>query len=499
MSHPPGHLRRKTLQGLFWQFLAVGGQQFVQLGSYMVIGRAIDPQDVGLFVILLTGIGLVESLTLFMGEQATVASPSGNQRRYLDTVFTVRVLRSIAISLVVCGLAPLMSWYYWKPEYEHHWLTGLFLAMSLTGFLDGFQSPGRGARLKNLDFQRVAFCDFVAAAVGAGITIALAIVERSVWALMIGHISTAALRTTMSYVAGPHRPRFRIDRESLRELLQYSKGAAGAPFLIFLTYAASATIIPKVLSDSMLAVFEFAGRLAKIPENIFLKVLGPVAVPAYAQLQSDWSRLANAWLNAVRAFVSLAAPMTIVMVWCGGALPAFVYGRPDYGSVSGLFALQCVYGGVSALTAVVGPLFWAIGQPHRDRRAQFVRCIVIYAAGIPATLTFGILGFAVASCLSIVVTLLLVVIQAQHVLSISTKRLLLAMRTGAVGAAAVGAILLIADLVAAPTGVGRVATGAAVGGPVFAVLALRLLRERKGHGGPATAPVPASEQRSEAT
>lgn len=490
MSHPPGHLRRKTLQGLFWQFLGVGGQQFVQLGSYMVIGRAIDPQDVGLFVILLTGIGLVESLTLFMGEQATIASPRGNDRRYLDTVFTVRVLRSAAISLVVCGLAPLMSWYYWKPEYEHHWLTGLFLAMSLTGFLDGFQSPGRGARLKNLDFQRVAFCDFLAAALGAGLTIALAVLEKSVWALMIGHISTAALRTTMSYVAGPHRPRFLLDRDSLRELLNYSKGAAGAPFLIFLTYAASATIIPKLLTETLLAVFEFAGRLAKIPENIFLKVLGPVAVPAYAQLRSDWSRLANAWLNAVRAFVSLAAPMTIVMVWCGGALPAFVYGRADYGSVSGLFALQCVYGGISALTAVVGPLFWAIGQPHRDRRAQFVRCIVIYAAGIPATLWFGILGFAVASCLSIVVTLLLVVVQAQRVLSISTARLFGAMRNGVVGAAAVGAALLVVDMTAAPTGAWRVAAGAAVGGPVFALLALRLLRERKSA---AAAPTPAVE------
>ncbi len=481
MTHAPGELRRKTLRGLFWQFLAVGGQQVVQLVSIGVIARAIDPNDVGLFVILLTGIGLIESLTLFMGEQATISSPRGGERDYLDTVFTVRVLRSIAISLLLCALAPVLAWYYAKPDYEgRHWLPGLFLMMSLTGFIDGFQSPGRAARLKQLDFRRVAFCDFLASALGAAITITLAIVQKSVWALMVGHISTAVMRTVMSYIAGPHRPRFLLDRTALQDLLHYSKGAAGAPFLLFLTYASSAAIIPVLLSDVMLAVFEFAGRLAKIPENIFLKVLGPVAVPAYAQLRSDMPRLANAWLNAVQAFAQVAAPMTVVMVWCGGALPAFLFGRPEYGSVSGLFGLQCVYGGISALTAVVGPMFWAIGQPHRDRRAQFVRCVVIYAVGIPATMHYGIMGFAVASCVSIGVTLLLVVVQAQRVLSISTWRLLGAMKNGTVAAAAIGAALLLIDVMASPEGVWRIVAGGAIGGPVLGLLALRLLRQRRG-------------------
>src|SRR5690606_24672780 len=104
-----------------------------------------------------------------------------------------------------------------------------------------------------------------------------------------------------------------------------------------------------------------------------LRVLGPVAVPAYAQLRSDKARLARAWLQAVRAFLLIGTPMTLTLAWCGNALPALVFG-PVYGSIGGLFAWQALHGGIAGLMSVVGPLFWAVGKPQLDRTAQFFRC-----------------------------------------------------------------------------------------------------------------------------
>lgn len=488
MTPAPADLRRKTVHGLAWQFMGVGGQKILQLAAMSVIARNLDQVDVGLFVILLTGIGMLESLTLFMGEQSTISSPRGFERRYLDTVFTVRVLRSIAISLLLCALAPAMAWYFATPERtERYWLTGLFLAMAATGFLDSLQSPGRAASLKSMRFRRVVACDFAAFALSTALTIVLAIELKNVWALLIGHVATTTLRSAFSYVAGPHLPRFLLDRESLRDLFEYSKGAAGAPFLLFVVLAAPAMILGKLV-ERALAVFEYAARLAKVPEEIFLRVLGSVAIPAYAQLRFDHPRLAAAWLNAVRAFLMVGAPMTVSMAWCGGALPEFVFGK-DYGEVTHLFLLQCVYGGLAGLTAVIGPLFWAIGQPHRDRRAQFARCVVVYAAGVPCTMLWGVIGFAIASCLSILITLVLCLYQAQRVLAIPTRRLVSATKEGAIVGTLLWLALAASDLVMAPEGGVRVAIAMAIGGPLLAGILLRLARERRGT---VDAPPPAS-------
>lgn len=477
MNAPHGELRQKTVRGLVWQFMGVGGQQIMTLVGMSVISRNLDLPDVSLFAILLTGIGMLESLTLFMGEQSTIASPRGHERRYLDTVFTVRVLRSIVISLLLCALAPGFAWYFQDDKIPaHYWLTGLFLAMAATGFFDGLQSPARAARLKSLSFRRVVACDFVANLLGTTVTIVLAITLKNVWALLIGHIATTTFRSILSYVAAPHMPRFVLDKEALRDIVEYSKGAAGAPFLLFVTTAAPAMIVGKLIMN-MLAVFEYAARLTKIPENIFLRVLGPVAIPAYAQLRHDMPRLATAWLGAVRAFLLIGAPMMVAMGWCGGALPAFVFGNA-YGEIDSLFVLQCVYGGLAGLTAVVGPLFWAIGQPHRDRRAQFVRCVAIYAMGVPFTIWWGVVGFAIAACASIAIALALCIWQAQRVLSVSFSKVLATMRQGTIVAIGLGLALWLIDLLIAPDGLGRIVAAGVASGPLLAFIVVRLLRER---------------------
>lgn len=483
----PHDLRRKTVHGLFWQFLGVGGQRLIAIVAPMVIARTIPQPDVGLFAIVLTGIAVIESLTLFMGEQSTISSSRGADRRYLDTVFTVRVLRSIAISALLCALAPAFAWYFGSPAYqERYWMTGLFLALAGNGLIDGLQSPARAARLKGMEFRRIVFCDFLAAVGGMVCTVGLALLWSNVWALLVGHLCGTTMRTVFSYIAAPHRPQFAFDREALRELLHYSKGAAGAPFLLVMIFASPALVLGKFLyhatgqlNTSGLAVFDYSSRLARLPEDVFLRVLAPVAIPAYAHLRHDNERLGRAWLNAVRTFLLVGAPMTITLAWCGADLPAIVYGQ-NYGELAHLFAVQALHGGLAGLTSVIGPLFWAVGIPGKDRIAQLFRCLTIYAVGIPATVQFGVMGFAWAMVAGITVALSLSLFAALRYLSLSLTQVLASMRDGVLLGAGLGAALLAVEFAFAPTGWIRLLLAGAAGGPVLAVVTLRLLRQRHG-------------------
>jgi O-antigen/teichoic acid export membrane protein len=464
-----------------WQFLGVGGQRIVALIAPMVIARKIPEADISLFLIVLTGIAVVESLTLFMGEQSTISSARGTDRRYLDTVFTVRVLRSVAISGLLCALAPAFAWFFANPAHsERYWLTGLFLALAGNGLIDGLQSPARAALLKGMQFRRIVLADFAAAVLGMGCTVAFALAWQDVWALLCGHLCATAMRTAVSYVAAPHRPRFVFDRDALHELLHYSKGAAGAPFLLVMIFASPALVLGRFLHNEphALAVFDYAGRLARLPEDVFLRVLGPVAIPAYAQLRHDRERLTRAWLGAVRTFLLVGAPMTVTLAWCGGALPGAVFG-PEYGTIGGMFALQSLHGGLAGLTSVVGPMFWAVGIPGRDRTAQLLRCIVIYALGIPAALQFGAIGFAAAMVAGISVALLSSMLAAMNHLALPARQLLATGRDGALVGGALLAALLGIDAVLAPTGWTRLFAAAALSGPLLGVVLVQLLRQRR--------------------
>lgn len=476
----PSELRRKTLHSLLWQLLGVGGQRVVTLVQFMFVARLVPTEDAGLFVGVLMSIGVLEALTMFVGEQTTISSQREIDRRYLDTVFTVRLVRGVAVSLVLCALSWPLAWFFSDAEVEaKYWLPGMFLALASNGLLDGLQSPARAARMKGLEFRRIVLSDFLASLGGLGVTIWLAFAWGNVWAMVVGHLATTACKSLASYLAAPHRPGFCLDRPVLKELLHYNLGAAGAPLLLLLIFASPAFVLLKVLGDKGgLAIFEFSGKVARIPEDIFLRVVAPVATSAYAQLRPEPERLARAWLQAVRVFVLVGAPLTVAMAWTGNALPFVLFGSA-YGSIAGLFALQALHGGIAGLLSVVGPLFWGVGKPQLDRNVQLVRCIGMYAFGIPAAAYLGVNGFAAAACLAIGIALLLSLGLALHYLEVSVSRFLLAMRDGVL----IGALLMVAlelvDLAFAPEGVVRIAAAAVLGGPIVALQGVRLMQNRR--------------------
>ena len=476
----PRTLRQRTLHSLFWQLLGVGGQRAIAILQPIVLARTgmIGPVDVAAFVAVTVGIGIVEALTMFVGEQTAIVSERGADRRYLDTMFTVRMLRSLGVCLVLCALAWPLGHFFTSDDTSKYWLPGMFLCLSFTGVLESLQSPARAAQMKSLDFRRLVAADFVSVLLATATTIALAWYGLAAWALLIGHMASPLLRSLTSYWAAPHRPRFCLDRDIVKELLRYNLGAAGTPFVLLMVFSGPTLVFKKLLGDDQsLGIYEFAGKLAKLPEDIFLRVLGTVAVPAYTQLRSDPPRLARAWLRAVHAFLVLGGAMTVAMAWCGDSMPLVLLGE-KFGVIPGLFALLSVHGGIAGLTAVVGPLLWAIGKPHVDRNAQTLRCLLVYGLGIPAALQWGVLGYATATIVAIFATLAWSSYAALHFLRLPPRELLVAVGKGSLTGIGLLLVLLAIDAAWAPDGGWRLLTAMAAGAAAIALPALRLLRNR---------------------
>ncbi len=478
MSPSPDDLHKRTATGILWQALGVGGQRLVQLAGFAVLARLLPEAEIGTFGVLLAAIAAIEALTFFAGEQSQIHSRRGHERAYLDTVFTVRLLRAVVISTVLALLSPVFAWFFRDSAAPgEHSLTVLFLLLAFTGLLDAVQSPARASRIKELDFRRVSLGDFSAAVLGTTATIAMAFAWGDVRALVAGHLCGVLLRSAISYAVAPYRPRLSFDRSVGKELGRYALGAAGAPFLLVMIFCAPALILGKLAAPAAVAIYGYGEKLAKIPEDLFLRVLGPVALPAYSQLASDQTRLRQTWLRAVRAFMLVGAPLATVFAWIGSDLPALVYGE-TYGQHAWLFPLLAVHGGLAGLTAVIGPLFWAIGEPEKDRTAQLCRMLTLYGAGTLGVWLYGVEGCAAAAVLSIAAALVVSLSYACRRLGVAAGAVLGAMRSGTLAAVLVLLPLLLLDLVWRPAGLLRCTIGAAVGGPTVLLLALRAMRRR---------------------
>jgi len=476
MSTVASTLRQRTVRSLTWQLLGVGGQQGVAFAQSVVLAHVLLKEDIGLAIKVGAVIAGVEALTAFTGEQSQIWSARGTERSYLDTVFTIRLLRGLLLAAGLAALSPVFAWFFHAERYQDHlWLTGLFLALSGNSLLDALQSPARATRIKAMDFRRVAAGDFGGALLGTGGAVVLAFWLRDAWAIVLGQLLQTALRSSVSYLVAPYRPHVRLERESLRELRKYTLGAAGVPFLMMLIMQAPFLVLGKISHDATVAIYGLGEKLAKLPDVIFLRVLSPVALPAYSELKRDLPGLRAAWLGAIRAFLLFGLPLTITLAWIGDALPGFVYGA-DYGGVHGLFTLLSLTGGIAGLTAVTGPLFWAIGEPYKDRVAQLFRCLTIYGLGIPLAFQDHAVGFAAAAATAAAVALVFLIVYAVRRLQVSMREFFAASSAGLLIGGGMLAFLLLIDAVHEPHGKWRILVGVGIGGPLMLwILLTRLL------------------------
>ena len=451
-SLAPSELRSRTIRSLGWQLLGIGGQRAIQFAGLAAYARLVDEHDIGLFGIVMAATAAVEALTAFAGEQSQIHSARGAERSFVDTVFTVRLIRGVVVALLLAAAAPIFAMAFPDPDPKPHtWRTGLFLTLAFGSILDALQSPRRAVAMKELDFRRIAVGDFLAALTGTSVTIAIAYLRRDVWALVLGQLWTMLARSAISYLVAPHQPRLCLDRAALGELLRYTRGAAFAPFLLMTIFQAPAFILGALHNPALLAVYGYDERLAKVPEDLCIRVLGPVAIPAYSTLIRSPQRLRQAWLGALNAIALFTLPGMVALAWIGNDLPTLVFG-PMFGASPGLFTCLTIHGGLAAATAAIGPLFWAIGEPHRDRRAQLVRSLTIYLLGLPLAFSLGVTGFAIAATTAMATAFVLSLVQARRRLEVRWSELWSAVRPAVVLAVVLGGVLVAVDVVAGARG-----------------------------------------------
>lgn len=469
------NLRQRVFSGLLWQGMARGGDRMARLVTNIVLARLLAPDDFGLMGVVAAALAPVDAVTFLASEQAIVQNPNSRERRFLETTFWVTAIRGVLLGLLIVAIAPFAAWYFGRPD-----ALPLFAAIGLQPVFQGLMSPRVHLLLKDLRFQRWSLYRLACSLCGMAVAVAIAIWLRSAWALLIGQLMLTGAQALGSYVVAPLRPRLTFDRETWKQLRTYGARAAGTPLLMMFVMQAPALLLGRFAGLEALGVFMLTQRLVDVPSEISQQVVGSVAMPAYSALQEDRARLARAWLRAVRMVTLVVLPIAALLGWIGQALPAAVYGA-QYTPAAGLVGLLALAALLRSLGSVIGPVFWAVGLPSLDRRAQLLRVGVVYIAGIPLVATFASGGMATALIAGLISALLASAWLVRTVLPVKPAELWSAVQPGVIGAAALLAGLLTLDLLHAPHGWLRIGIAAGVGfvALVGVVLYLRPLRAWK--------------------
>ncbi len=321
-------LRRKDgvgvrlLKGSVLTVLGFGGAQLLRLGGNLVLTRLLMPEAFGLMAlitVLLTGLKLFSDIGI---GQSILRSPRGDEAEFLDSAWSLDLIRGFALWGVACLLAWPMAYLYGMPE-----LGPMIAVAGLSLVIAGFEPTRVDTAVRHMQLGRVTMFDLFSQFLGLLLTIALTWATGSVWALVVGQLASALIRLVLMTqgLPGP-RNRFRLERGAVAELLSFGKWIFVSTIAGFIVSQGDRVILSSFLGLDMLGIYTIGQTLAALPLMVGSALVGRLVLPLYrdhppaespgnfAALRR-WRFILSGGLLVLGALLALAGPELIALLY----------------------------------------------------------------------------------------------------------------------------------------------------------------------------------------
>jgi O-antigen/teichoic acid export membrane protein len=389
------NLRAKTTRGA----VLVGGaslaEQVSRFARNMVLTRLLAPSAFGTMAIVMSSSSIVGSLSDVGVRISVIRNPRGQEPAYLNAAWWLAMGRGLGVYAICFVMAPWVARFYGNLE-----ISALLRVALLSIVLEGAMSPRSCLPQKEMKFGRWAAISNGGAVGGVFLTVIFSFFLPGVWALAIGYCSENALRCLLSYILCPGLPSFGWDRDAVRDLLSYSRGAYGLSFLNLIFTRTDIFVLGKLYSPTALGLYTMAVYLVQTPTGFIQNMVASALLPAFAHIQENHERINRVVLEATSWLIVLGLPAVVVIWLYAPSLLTVTYGA-RYLKSAGPLAVASAVAFLSVLNGVITDVFSAMGRPALHRRAVAASAVIMIVAIYPACKMLGVVGAQIAALLAI--------------------------------------------------------------------------------------------------
>jgi O-antigen/teichoic acid export membrane protein len=382
-------LKSRVVKSAVWVFAGKVVGRGLTLIRLLVLARLLTPEDFGLFGIVLLAIATVQTFTK-TGFSAALIQRQENTEDYLDTAWTIQVIRGVLLAGILFAVAPLVAWFFEESRAEL-----LLKVMGISVAFGGLSNIGIIFFRKELKFHKQVLFAGSTAVIELIVGVTVAVKLRSVWALVWARLAGTFARLILSYLLHGYRPSLQLKRSRAHSLFNFGKWVLASSVMLFFLRHGDDAIVGKVLGIGALGVYQLAYRISNAPATEICHTISTVTFPAYSQLQSDLARLKRAYLRTFTIIVGIAMPMAAGIIVVSPTFVHVVLGEKWMGAVVPIQILAA-FGLLRAIAATTGPVFHAIGNPRVLTYATLLECLVMFICIGPLIYVGGVIGVCIA-------------------------------------------------------------------------------------------------------
>ena len=369
-------INKRVRNATKWSTIGEIAAKLVTPISSMVLARLLTPDAFGVVTTLTMIISFAEIFT-DAGFHKYIIQHEFKDEQDCDESTNVAFWSNLVMSLAIWGVIAIFS----APLAALVGNPGLGYVLIIACVsipLSAFSSIQMSLFKRNLDFRTLARVRIISALIPLLVTVPLAFIFRSYWALIIGTIAVNVINALLLTLYSKWKPRLFYSFQKLKEMLSFTIWSMVESISIWLTGYVDVFIVGTMLSQYYLGLYKTASSLVVQIMGLITAVTGPVLFSALSRLQNDEKEFQTLFFRFQKLVGLLVIPLGVGIFMFKDIVTEIVLGK-QWSEAAGFVGLWGLVNGlVIVLSHYSSDVYRAKGKPKISVLAQVLHIVVLW-------------------------------------------------------------------------------------------------------------------------
>lgn len=373
-----GNLEKKVVKAAKWSTITEIIAKLIVPITNMILARILSPEAFGVVATVTMIISFTDMFTDAGFSKFLIQYEFKNEKeRELST--NVAFWTNLAISIVFYALIIIfrenLSRMVGNPG-----LGNVIAIASFQLILTSFSTIQMAIYKRKFDFKTLFLIRIVGVCLPFLITIPLAILGCSYWALIIGNLCGAFLNSLILTIKSTWKPKFEYSFKALKKMTSFSLWSLVESITIWLTMWVDTFIIGNVLNSYYLGIYKASLSAVNSIFALITSPTTPILFSALSRLQNNEKSFKNTFLKVQRLVSYIVVPASVGIFLYSDVIVKILLGNqwPEANKVVAMWGLTTGFGVI--LSTYCTEAFRAKGKPKLSFLTQFLHLIVLVPA-----------------------------------------------------------------------------------------------------------------------
>ena len=295
------------------------------------------------------------------------------QEQYLNVAFWTNFIFSLIIWMFIFLFNVQIANYVGSPGYGK----AIYIA-SIQIIISSFSSIQLGVFYRKLDIKRIFICNIVTAVIPLIVTVPLAFLQFSYWALIIGNLISSVVAAFLLTVQLKWHPRLYFNFEQLKKMFSFSIWTMLEQMSIWFSAWIDVFFISYFFSQYELGLYRNSLNMVNSLMGIFTTVITSVVFSTMSRLQNNTEKFQKAFFDIHRLITYIILPISVGIFLYRDLATSILFGA-KWSEASNIVGIWAVTSGLRIISAsFYSDIYRAKGKPKLSMALQCLDIIIVF-------------------------------------------------------------------------------------------------------------------------